>query len=106
MHKEYYKAAKDLESKHNHIPSDENGPVKSALLSFGPTAGKYEETVLGLGIGCFGELSAGIIGVFSFIARNARSCGVFRRSLQRQVAQGVPWNVSLKDSSRDGSLGE
>jgi len=29
-----------------------NGPVKSALLSFGPVTDKYEGTVLGLGIGC------------------------------------------------------
>ena len=40
------------------------------LLSFGPVAGKYEGTVLGLGIGCFGELSAGFNDVCTFIARN------------------------------------
>ena len=33
-------------------------------------AGKYEGTVLGLGIGCFGELSAGCSGIFTFIARS------------------------------------
>jgi len=33
-------------------------------------AGKYEGTVLGLGIGCFGELSAGFSDVCTFIARN------------------------------------
>jgi len=38
------------------MPDDKLGPVKSALLSFGPVAGKYEGAVLGLGIGCFGEL--------------------------------------------------
>jgi len=59
VRKEYCKAAKDLDSKYNHNPDDEIGPVKSALLSFGPVAGKYEGTVLVLGIGCFGELSAG-----------------------------------------------
>jgi len=57
-HKEYHKAAKDLDSKYHHTSDDEIGPVKSALLSFGSLAGKYEGTVLGLGIGCFGELSA------------------------------------------------
>ena len=32
--------------------------------------GKYESTVLGLGIGCFGELPAGFNGVCTFIARS------------------------------------
>jgi len=63
MHKEYCKAAKNPDSKYRHTPEDEIGPVKSALLSFGPVAGKYEGMVLGLGIGCFGELSAGFNGV-------------------------------------------
>ena len=45
------------------------------LLSFGPVAGKYEGTVLGLGIGCFGELPAGFNGVCAFIARNRRLGG-------------------------------
>ena len=40
------------------------------FLSFGPVAGKHEGTVLGLGIGCFGELSAGFNDVCTFIARN------------------------------------
>ena len=70
VHKEYCKAAKDLDSKYHHTPDGEIGPVKSALLSFGPVAGKYEGTVLGLGIGCFGELSAGFNDVCTFIARN------------------------------------
>jgi len=39
-------------------------------LTFGPLAGKHEGMVLGLGIGCFGELSAGFNDVFTFIARN------------------------------------
>ena len=51
-------------------PDDEIGQVKSALLSFGPVTGKYESTVLGLGIGCFGELPAGFNGVCTFIARS------------------------------------
>jgi len=70
VYKEYFKAAKDLDSKYYHTPDDEIGPVKSALLSFGPVAGKYEGTVLGLGIGCFGELPAGFRDAPSFIARN------------------------------------
>ena len=70
VHKEYCKAAKDLDSKYQHTPDNEIGPVKSALLSFGPVAGKHEGTALGLGIGCFGELSAGFNGVCTFIARN------------------------------------
>ena len=36
MHTEYYKAAKDLDRKYHNTPDDENDPVKSALLSFGP----------------------------------------------------------------------
>ena len=59
VHKEYCKAAKDLDSKYHHTPDNGIGPVKYALLSFGPVAGKHEGSVLGLGIGCFGELSAG-----------------------------------------------
>jgi len=39
-------------------------------LSFGPVAGKYEGTVFGLGIGCFGELSAGFNDFCTFIALN------------------------------------
>ena len=70
MHKGYCKAAKDLNNKYRHTPDDEIGPVKSSFLSFGPVAGKHEGTVLGLGIGCFGELSAGFNGVCTFIARN------------------------------------
>ena len=42
----------------------------SGSLSFGPVAGKYEGTALGLRIGCFGELSAGFNDVCTFIARN------------------------------------
>jgi len=48
---------------------DENGPVKYALFSFGPVAGKYEGTVLKLDISCLGKLTAGFNGVCVFIAR-------------------------------------
>ena len=68
VHKEY-KAAKDLDSKYHHTPGDENSPVKYRS-SFGPATGKYEGTVHGLGIGCFGGLSAGFNDVCTFIARN------------------------------------
>jgi len=33
---EYCKTTKDLDSKYQHTPGDAHGPVKSALLSFGP----------------------------------------------------------------------
>ena len=56
--------------KHHHTPDDKNGPAKSALLSFGPVADKYESTVPWLGIGCFGELYAGFNGVCMSIARS------------------------------------
>jgi len=69
-HEAYCKAAKDLNSKYHHNLDDEIGPVKSALLSFGPVAGKHEGTVLGLGIGCFVKLPAGFNDVCTFIARN------------------------------------
>ena len=69
VHKEYCKAAKKLDSKNHHTSVNEYDPVESALLSFGPVAGKYEGTVLGLGIGCFGELpAAGPSSVYTFIA--------------------------------------
>ena len=64
-HKAYCKAG----SKYHHYPDDEIGPFKSVLLSFGPVAGKYEGSALGLGIGCFGGLSAGFNGVCTIIAR-------------------------------------
>ena len=52
------------------VDYDEIGPIKYAFLSFGPVAGKHEGTVLGLGIGCFGELPAGFNDVCTSIARN------------------------------------
>ena len=36
VHEEYCKAAKELDSKYRRTPDDEIGPVKYALLSFGP----------------------------------------------------------------------
>jgi len=67
VHKAYCKAA----STKYHHPDGEIGPAKYALWSFGPVAGKYEGTGLGLGMGCFGESSAGFNDVFTFIARNS-----------------------------------
>jgi len=74
VHEEYCKAVKDLDSKYHNTPDDELGPAKSAFLSFGPVAGKYEGTVFGLGLGCFGKLSAGFNYICTFIARN---CAIF-----------------------------
>jgi len=51
VHKEHYKATKDLDSKYHPALGDDNGLVKSALLSFGSVAGKHEGAVLGFGIG-------------------------------------------------------
>jgi len=53
-------------------PGVEIGTVKFALLSVGPVAGKYEGTILGLGIGYIGELSAGFTDAFTFIARSCK----------------------------------
>ena len=78
VHKAHCKAVKDLESKYHHTPDYEIGPFESALLSFGPVAGKYEGTILGLGIGCFGELSAGLNDIYTFIARNRAASYVDR----------------------------
>jgi hypothetical protein len=68
MHKEHCKIAKDLNSRYLNTPDDNIGPIVSALTSIGPAAGKRKSTVLGLGIGCFGELSAGIGNVCTFVA--------------------------------------
>ena len=73
---------KYFDSKHHHNLDNENGPVKSALLSFGLVAGKYEGTVLGLGIGCFGELSAGF-NVCPVIART--SVGRYDEKLPKEA---------------------
>ena len=110
------KAAKDLKSKYHHTPDDEIGPVKSALLSFRPVAGKYEGTVLGLGIGCFGELSAGINGACTFIARNRavfhvdryeekppkEALGIFRSRICRAWGHAAvfAWSELILDRSR------
>ena len=116
MHKAYCKAAKDLESKYLHTPDDEIGPVKSALLSFGPVGGKYEGTVFGLGIGCFESLSAGFNGVFRFIARNRalsyvdrynekspkEALGMFRSRIRRVRGHAAvfAWSDLILDRSR------
>ena len=44
LQKEYFKTAKD--SRFHLTPDKEIGPVRSALLSFGPVAGKHEGAVL------------------------------------------------------------
>jgi len=103
VHKAYCKAAKDLDSKCHHNPDDEICPVNSAFLSFSPVAGKYEGTVLGLGIGCFGELAAGF--KWRLHVHRAQSCGIPRGSQRRQVAQGGPEHVPLKDPLRVESCG-
>jgi len=116
VHKEYCKAAKDLDSKYHHTPDDEVGPVKSALLLFRPVAGKYEGTVLWHGIGCFGELTAGFIGVRTFIARNRalsymdryddkspkEALGVFRSRIRRACGHAAvfAWSDLILDCSR------
>ena len=85
-------------------------------MSFGSVAGKYEGTVLGLGIGCFGELSAGCSGIFTFIARSRALSYVVRyadkslkealgmsRSRIRRVwghAAVFTWSDLISDRSR------
>jgi len=100
VHKEHCKAIQDFDNKYHYTPDDEIGPVKSALLSFEPVAGKYEGTTLGLGIGCMGELSVRSNEIYTPIARNRAVSYVL---LRRQVAQGGPWLVLLKDPPPVGS---
>jgi len=102
-HKRCYKAAKGLSSKYDRALDDENGPVKSALFSFRPKAGKQEGMVLGLETGCFMELPAGFSGVFC--GHRAQSCSTLRGSLRCHVVQGGPWHVPLEDPPRVGSSG-
>ena len=47
-----------------------DGPVLSRLLSFGAPTGQDKGRVVGLAIGCFGELSSEFGELCSFIARN------------------------------------
>jgi len=70
VHKEYYKAVTDLDSRYHHTPDVENDPVKSALLPFGPVSAKHKGTVFGLGIGCFRKPFAGFKDACTFIALN------------------------------------
>jgi len=102
VHAGYYKAAKNLESKYHHTAGDENGLVKSALLSGGTVAGKHEGTALGLGIGCFEELSAGFSNVYTFIARN-RAVSYVDRDDDKSPKEALV--VPLKDPSRVGPFG-
>jgi len=85
-------------------------------LSFGPVAGKYEGTVLGIGIGCFGELPARFNGVFTFIARNRsvsymgryddkspkEALGMFRSRIRRAWGHAAvfAWSEVVLDRSR------
>ena len=120
VHKGFCKAAKDLDSKYHHTSGDENGPVKSALcqnlLSLGPVAGKLKGTALVLGIGCFGELSAGFNEVCTFIARNRavfhvdryeekppkEALGIFRSGICRAWGHAAvfAWSELILDRSR------
>jgi hypothetical protein len=55
---------------HSGTPTDVDGPVLSRLLSFGAISGPNKGRVVGLAIGCFGELSSEFGELCSFIARN------------------------------------
>ena len=59
------------------------------LLSFEPEVGKYEGMVLWLGIGCFGEFSAGFNDVCTFIARNRAASYVDRDDKSPKEALGM-----------------
>ena len=79
-------------------------------------AGKYEGTVFGLGIGCFGELSAGLNGVCTAIARNRalshmdpyddkspeKALGTFRSRIRRAWGHAAifAWSDLTLDRSR------
>ena len=70
-----------------------------------PVTAKYEGTVLGLGIDCFGELSAGINDVFTFIARNREVPYVDRYDDKSPREALGPRKVLLKGPPRVGSCG-
>ena len=79
-------------------------------------AGKHEGTVLGLGIGCFGELSAGFNDVCTFIARNRAvsykgryddkspkdTLGMFRSRIRRALGHAAicAWSDLILGRSR------
>jgi len=79
-------------------------------------AGKYEGTVLGLDIGCFGELSAGVNDVYTFIARSRavsyvgryddkspkKALGMFRSRICRVWGHAAifAWSDLILDRSR------
>jgi hypothetical protein len=105
------------------LPSYSKASLKGrcrSLLSFGPVAGKYESTVLGLGFGCFGELSRCWVqwdnGVCTFIARNLavsyvgryddkspkEALGMFRSRFRRVWGHAAvfAWSDLILDRSR------
>ena len=71
VHKEYIYKARRLDALyHSGTPTGVDGPVLSRLLSFGAISGPNKGRVVGLAIGCFGELSSEFGELCSFIARN------------------------------------
>ena len=88
----------------------------SGSLSFGPVAGKYEGTVLGLGISCFGKLFPGFNNACTFIARNRavsyvdrydakspkEALGMFRSRIRRVWGHAAvfAWSDLILDRSR------
>jgi hypothetical protein len=71
VHTEYVRAARVLDAAyHPGTPAGQEGPVLSRLLSFGVASGPKKGRVVGLAIGCFGELSSEFGELCTFIARN------------------------------------
>ena len=71
VHQEYVNKARRLDVLyHPGTLAGEDGPILSRLLSFGATTGPNKGRVVGLAIGCFGELSSEFDELCTFIARN------------------------------------
>jgi len=71
LHKAHCKAAKDLDSKHHNSPDGKIARLARSNMLFCRLGLWLASTrVLGLGIGCLGELSAGFSNACTFVARS------------------------------------
>ena len=117
VHTEYVHAARGLDAAyHSDTPAGQEGPVLSRLLSFGAAAGPKKGRVVGLAIGCFGELSSEFGELCTFIARNMtvehlqfydnktpeQALNMFRTRIQRAWGHAAifSWADLILDRSR------
>jgi hypothetical protein len=117
VHTEYVRAARGLDAAyHQGTPAGQEGPVLSRLLSFGAASGPKKGRVVGLAIGCFGELSSEFGELCTFIARNMavehlqyydnktpeEALNMFRSKIQRAWGNAAifAWADLILDRSR------